>query len=374
VSKITVLSLYDRVSVFHSLVPFLFSRYRGAFHFTDSPAYCLSRDANQVLFMVRRFLKPDRVDLELMSRLRQKYQTILFFNGNAGGGIPRLEVLPYVDRFYNKALLKDRSLYSRDLFGGELYSDYYHRRYGVADTSWTPRAAVQDPEQLGKLRVSWNVGLGDFPRGKWRQRAGVLAARAIGPRASRPFFARAEGRPNEPRLDGNVRASASNEQRLAGIPLARGHVNARLGTEQRPSIAFHRKLVLDRIRDRPEFFTGRVSQRQFNRELQRAAVTLSPFGWGEVCLRDFEAVRYGSLLLKPDMSHLETWPDVYVPQETYVPFDWDAETLVDAALHYLEDHDERARIVAQAKDRYLEQVRHTETRLESVFEDAGVEV
>ena len=51
---------------------------------------------------------------------------------------------------------------------------------------------------------------------------------------------------------------------------------------------------------------------------------LSPFGWGELCLRDYEAVLGGALLLKPDMSHLETWPDVFVPHDTYAPFDWDA--------------------------------------------------
>ena len=31
---------------------------------------------------------------------------------------------------------------------------------------------------------------------------------------------------------------------------------------------------------------------------------LSPFGWGEICYRDFEAALNGMLLIKPDMNTL----------------------------------------------------------------------
>ena len=367
-SNITVLAYFDRISVFHSLVPFLFSRHRGVFTYTDSPEFCLRRDENRVLFMVRRFLLPDRTDLELLARLREKYETIVFFNGNAGGGIPRLEVLPYVDRLYNKALFRDRALYERRLFGGELYSDYYQRRYGVEDPEWRPRAVAADPAERAKLRISWNVGLGDFPRHKWRQRGGAMAARIIGPRVSKLFFARSEGLPHRPRRHPHGFGGGGSDSGSLRV------VHARLGTRQRPSIAFHRNLVLDRIDGREEFLTGFVRQLQFNREIREAPVTLSPFGWGEVCFRDFEAVRYGSLLLKPDMSHLETWPDIYAEGETYAPFDWDANTLVDTARRYLDDPEARRRITEQALDRYLDQVQKMEARLEGVFEDAGITV
>jgi len=128
---ITVLSIHDRIACFHSLKAFLFAKDNSRFAFTDSPEWCLGRDRNKVLVMVRRFIKPDIVDLELMKRLRAKYERIAFFHDDAGGGIPRLEVLPWVDLFYSKALFKDRSLYSRPLYGKELYSDYYHAKYGV---------------------------------------------------------------------------------------------------------------------------------------------------------------------------------------------------------------------------------------------------
>ena len=41
--------------------------------------------------------------------------------------------------------------------------------------------------------------------------------------------------------------------------------------------------------------------------MSSAKFGLSPFGWGEIGARDFEIFINGSLLIKPDMSHLETY-------------------------------------------------------------------
>jgi hypothetical protein len=354
VGRITILAFYDRISIFHTFKPILFSRHRPLFDFSRSVDYCLKKDKNRVLILERFFLKPDKVDEELLSKLRGKYETIVFFNGNAGGGIPRLEVLPFVDFFFNKALFKDRSLYGRSLYGGELYSDYYHRKYGVKDPDHRDRAVAGASDQLEKLRLSWNIGIGDYPRGKLRQRAGVLAARLLGPSWTRPFFAR-----------GRV---------LERLPANQGLINvqARIELNSKPSVAWQRKMILEKIAGRTEFLTGVVSQKRFNREISNARITLSPFGWGEVCLRDFEAVLSGSLLLKPDMSHLETWPDVFVPFETYVPFGWDAEDLLEKTNYYLAHEQERKRIAANAYDSYRQQTANMEERLESVLALVGI--
>ena len=58
--------------------------------------------------------------------------------------------------------------------------------------------------------------------------------------------------------------------------------------------------------------------------LRRSKCTLSPFGMGEVCFRDFEIIQYGSVMIKPDMSNVVTYPNLYIPYETYIPckLDW----------------------------------------------------
>jgi len=351
-SGITVLAIHDRIGTFYSLKAFLFAGDQERFAFTDSPEWCLEKDRNRVLVMVRRFIKPDVVDLDLMRRLRAKYDRIAFFHDDAGGGIPRLEVLPFVDLFYSKALFRDRSLYLRPLYGKELYSDYFHQEYGVVDPDHRERPGASDPAQLSKLRLSWNIGIGDYPRGKLRQRVGVAASLAFGFRAARPFYGRSR-LPADP-VSGNAGTIG---------------VHARILLAGRPSIAYQRKLILDRIAGHPAFLTGETSQGAYNREIASSKIVLSPFGWGELCLRDFEAVLAGALLMKPDMSHLETWPDIFVPDETYAPFAWDASDLVEKAEAWLADDEGRARVARRAYESYRDQVASLPIRFEAAMSE-----
>lgn len=352
---ITVLTIFDRISCFHSLKPFFFSERAKDFTYTADPEWCLKRDRNKTLVIVRLFIKPDVVDTELLRKLRDKYERIAYFHDDAGGGIPRLQVLPFVDLFYSKALFKDRSLYGRPLYGKELFSDYYHTKYGVQDPDWTERPTENRPEQLAKLRVSWNIGIGDYPRGKLRQRAGVATAMALGMKAVRPFFTRRQF-PADP--------VAANKGLF--------EVHARIGLASRPSIAYQRRIILERIAGNPHFLVGSVPQKTFNFEAANSKIILSPFGWGELCLRDYEAVLNGALLLKPDMSHLETWPDIFVSGETYVSFDWDSTDLVEKAVRYLEDDEERKRIARSGMEAFRSQVEDLPRRfLKTIAEIEG---
>jgi hypothetical protein len=299
--------------------------------------------------MDRWFLKPDHVDMELLKKLRDKYQTIFFFNGNAGGGIIRPEVLPYVDMFFNKSLFKDKTLYKKSLYGDELFTEHYHVNHGITDPEPRIRKAIADMSLMGKTKISWNMGIGDFPKLKYRQRAAVLVARIFGAKCVRPFY-KEKGVPDK-------------------CPENKGlfDIHARWGGPKRPTLLYHRNIILQTIRNNPHFLTGKVSQTQYNWEIRNSKIILSPFGWGEVCFRDFEAVLNGSLLLKPDMSHLETWPDVFIPYETYVPFDWDATDLVEKAEYYLKNEKERIRIIRNAFEVYVSQARTVDDRLEWIL-------
>ncbi len=348
--KITVLSFYDRISLFHSLKPFLFSRHKGLFTFTNKPEYCLLKDTNTVLFLDRWFLKPDFVDIELLSRLRTKYRVIFFFNGNAGGGILRPEVLPFVDRFFNKSLFKDKTLYQKNLYGDELFTDDSHTKYGIYDPEPRERQIVTDPEMLEKLSVSWNIGVGDFPKLKFRQRSAVALARLLGAPVAKVFH-------KNPAL--SSKQFPSNSGAYA--------VNARWGGPVRPTLLHHRTMMLEQLRSDSRFLVGKVSQNQYNREIQNSRITLSPFGWGEVCFRDFEAVLNGSLLVKPDMSHLETWPDIFIPNETYIPIQWDGSDLMEKIDFYLANESMCRMITRNAFENYHDQIRNIDDRLESIL-------
>lgn len=63
---------------------------------------------------------------------------------------------------------------------------------------------------------------------------------------------------------------------------------------------------------------------EFAEVMRRSKCTLSPYGMGEVCFRDFEIIQFGSVMIKPDMSNVITHPNIYIPYETYIPcaLDW----------------------------------------------------
>ena len=67
------------------------------------------------------------------------------------------------------------------------------------------------------------------------------------------------------------------------------------------------------------------------------------------------------------MNHLETWPDIFSPYETYVPFDWDCTDLVEKGEYYLQNEKERIRIIRNAFDAYISQATTIDDRLESIL-------
>jgi hypothetical protein len=56
----------------------------------------------------------------------------------------------------------------------------------------------------------------------------------------------------------------------------------------------------------------------------------------------------GAVVLKPDMSHVETDPDIFVAWETYAPVAWDLSDFGDVLDRLLRDQDLREKIAFNA--------------------------
>ncbi len=93
-----------------------------------------------------------------------------------------------------------------------------------------------------------------------------------------------------------------------------------------------------------------VSKPKYWKELRAARICFSPFGYGEVCWRDYEAIMCGALLIKPDMSHIKMEPNIFIPFVTYIPVAWDFSDLPEKIEYYLENKLEREKIAKAAYD------------------------
>ena len=266
----------------------------------------------------------------MLERLRQGCNGVIWLDTTDSTGAIQLQVLPYVDKYLKKQLLKDKTIYTRKLHGARLYTDYYHRKYHFKDEG-AFEAQPADPAELPKLAVSWNLGLGPFAynfryeyvRSKlpyWMKKIAIFDYPHI------QFFS-----PNSTRfLDISFRGSLK-------------YNNNALSFQRLKSSEFLSKRSVD---------TRTVSRKVYLAELRNARLGMSPFGNGEICFRDFEIWIAGCTLIKPDMSHLDTWPDYYRRNDTYVSFLWDFSDIDEVVDSILQNDSKRLEIGQNGQNIY----------------------
>ena len=338
-SRICLFYLSDNITLLYSLYPLLRSReFRSRFEFTNSLDYVMKKSRSRNLLLVRFFKRRDIADSdEVYLRFKERFENVYYFDDTASSDEIQTTAIKHVDTYFKKQIQRDRSYYSRPSYGKRAFTDYYHQRFGIADEGNEEKRRALLPEEIRKLVPSWNLGIGIYPKIPRQNSLSRRMERCFGAGSVRFLY----GKPG--------RYVPSRAPRK---PVVSGH----FGTSfDRNTVAFHRRLFLDTMMAAPEIFScGRIPLKDYNEELRLAEATLSPFGWGEVCFRDFEAMINKSLLIKPSMEHIETWPDIYRPHETYMPVSWDASDLVAAAKSAIEDKDGSRRIAESAYAHYMD--------------------
>ncbi|MBF0176835.1 MAG: glycosyltransferase family 1 protein [Magnetococcales bacterium] len=269
--------------------------------------------------------------LEELASFQQRIRRVLFFDTGDNSGWIVTDVLPFVHRYCKNQLLRDRTRYLTPMYGNRLYTDDYHRRDGIEDAQPVPATVITNAAWLEKLRLSWNSGLADYSR--WGHRRMDLYQRL--PlrwllRSPTPFHPPEAPRPHA--------------------------VACRINTHYRSAVVAHQRVLIDRLLSQYRG-AGRLQRKQYLQEMAASRVVVSPFGWGEIAYRDYETFLCGAVLLKPDMSHMETWPDLYQNGLTMVAHRWDL-TDLEACIATLLAEPERAVEVARQGQAYYR--RHVE--------------
>ncbi len=233
---------------------------------------------------------------EVLEILQGRCNILVWLDTSDSTGTCLFDVMPYVDAYLKKQVLINTERYYDRIWGGRPHCDYYHIKYKVDDEIVCNRIfPVLDKKYTNKMGVSWNVGLGDLFT---RERINKLRYR----KTYAPFIFTAPSINRE--LDAHYRGSTS------------------------PCIALWQRnktmeLVLQRNDLKIPDVTKKVPYSDYVKEIKNSRTIISPFGWGEVCTRDFEAFMYGAMLIKMDMSHMKTYPDIYIKDKTYMSIDWD---------------------------------------------------
>ena len=74
--------------------------------------------------------------------------------------------------------------------------------------------------------------------------------------------------------------------------------------------------------------------------LYNSKVAISPFGMGEVCYRDFECMQFGTIIIKPSMEKVNTIPNIYIDNDTYISVDYNWSNLNEKIDYILDNFNE----------------------------------
>lgn len=210
-----------------------------------------------------------------------------------------------IDLYLKKHVLKDRSLYGKSTLGDTNLTDYAAKKHSLN----LPKTTFPIPANfLDKLIIGPSFFTADYLLGKLYE--------------DRPFH-------HSDMFD----------------------IHARLGTKGAPFYQLIRGEALKavgQLNHAAILKTFPVKKRQYLQELSRSRLCFSPFGYGEVAWRDYEAIILGSTLLKQDCSHLETYPDIFRSGESYVSLKWDFSDFNHKVHHFLDNSEDRQRIAINA--------------------------
>ncbi len=269
--------------------------------------------------------------LEAMAKKKTK---ILWFDTTDSAWCTQFEVMPYVNLFLKSQVYADKKQYLKPFRTGRIFTDYFDDLYKTGEKEESYPLPQKD--DLNKLRISWNTCFENYTESRFNIASKIK-------RKLRPF------------LSSIIREKMSIQFTPPNID-RRIKISCRLGlSHSRPSVVAHRKAVI-KIIGEMNVPASKISLSKYFHELRNSQIGVGPFGVGEITLRDYEIIICGATLLKPDMSHLETWPDLFQENKTFISHKWDLSDMSDKITMLVNNPDRRIHLALEAQKVYKDAV------------------
>ena len=282
----------------------------------------------------------DSPAIHYIVELKNLGKEVIWFDVYDGTGTPDFRVIKYVDQFWKKQVFKDLSLYTlnRKDKSVRIWLDR------IPEKSQYPDYYPCPEDQLHKIRVAWNIGLCDyrvFPRHLQYLRNYYHSPLVSFSEEAKTIDTSFRGKI---KYDSDDHVSKQREKLLKTI----------------------KHLEKNRIKTGPP-----IKYQDYLKELSKSKIIVSPFGWGEICYRDFETFLVGSLLLKPSMNHINTFPNYFIDGTTYLSIDWKLENFLDTFLSALDNYSKYKIIASEGRNlffKYSNNPKHFVEKFLSIIE------
>lgn len=254
----------------------------------------------------------ERAVMKDIDEIKKKCNKIVYYDTTDSSGCIQKEVFKKIDQYWKGQTLLDKNLYKKNFFNERIFTDYIKKKYFTNELNDKSQKRPLSSDEICKIKTAWNSSLTNYSffGGRFARLASRYKVKFL--------------------LNKNILINSQSKFR-------QNKISCRIFSEyNNPTISWQRERsrnLLSKICD-----TQLISKGRYHKELKNSKMTFSPFGWGEICYRDFEAYFSGSLLIKPSMEHIETWPNLYIKNHTYIPCRWDLEDLVDLINKYENDY------------------------------------
>lgn len=372
--KVLIVHGHSSIEIFHTLVPFFLLSEKETnyiFEFLDYRFFKNSRNNADILILVRKYhsFSLDEESnrnfiIDDIKKYKDKYTKVIYFDDAAAISHILFFIIPYVDAYWVRGLLKDKRQYQKKYIGGRTYSDYYLKKYNLKDLSNNFSPAFSFKNQT-KIKIAWNIGIGCFPLFKnklfnkyyffVRRFCCVLSFLSLNFLLKKIILFYINQMKSELRKDFNINDKV---KKISARFTYKGYYN---------SVGFQRKLALEKINNKKIYLTGKLKLWPYLKECNKILGTLSPFGWGEICYRDFEASLNQNLLIKPDIDHLETWPNIYT-KDSYYKLSWDLENLNELEEYICKNKTDIKSKIKNSRSLYLEALNQSCLRAQNLLD------
>lgn len=261
-------------------------------------------------------------------KIKEKTSKIFWCDISDSTGTTHFMVLPLVDGYLKNQIFADKRNYLKKYYGSRIYSDFIHHQFAIDDTNVGEEHLnfIPDENQLDKIKCSWNSGFAYYGRHRFLQN--YLFSK--NPKTQKLF---------------KVQWVSPNKN-------IRKPISCRVGiTYSRNTIAESRKVIREKLAHLLPT-EQKLSHKQYLNELAHSVCAISPFGLGEISLRDFEATLQGAAIIKQDMSPIETWPNLWIKEKTYLAFAWDMSDLEEKVKFSVENPNKMREYAKAAQEAY----------------------
>lgn len=262
--------------------------------------------------------------------IKQTTRKIIWFDAADSSGSADFTLIQYVDVFLKKQLLKDKTYYTSQHSNNDLRIWLNTPKPEKPNHPFNPCPS----DQLHKLKLGWNLGLNDYRYFGYKlsRLSNFLSYRLYPPKFS------------------NVTDPRTLDLTFRGTIHKDGNGSIKVSEQRNTVLRMLGELNL-------KIASGSsIPKARYWKELRNCKLSISPYGWGEICYRDFESFISGALLIKPSMHHLETYPNVFIPDETYIPVSWDLNDLGEKLDHLLSNYSEYQAIAQNGQEIYKKAV------------------